>query len=170
MDIKFPTNLTQFELYSLASKVISDYELDSTNLSEYPIRVFNKVNETLGLTIDGNYLEELERIFTEKGSFEAVKRYFDYLGMPATIDQDSELNMVMHINIDQLTNLDFLKYVPDAVSYLIFFNELKVTVEKLISTVELQGAFSTACLGLDVMFSDLEYPRRVEPQFDKEFY
>jgi len=171
MDIKIPTSLTQFELYSMAKRVISDYSLEYTNLNEYPIRVFNKVNEVLGIPVDAGLTEELERVFVEKGSFNAVKKYLKYLDMDSEITLDEGLNMVIHLGINQVTNLDFIKYLPDAISYLIFFNDLRLTIDKLISFVELPGSFDVTGVGLNIVFSDivLEDILHFSIEFDEEF-
>lgn len=152
MVIKFPTNLSQFELYSLADRVIKEYEIDSVNLNEFPIYVFNRIHYILGLNVDENFNQNINRVFTQKGSGKAVEEYLKLLGIDSTVTSDSEFNLVINIDIVELTNTDIIKYLFDAISFLIFYDELKIKVETLIQSVEFISRYQLTAIGIDVKF------------------
>jgi hypothetical protein len=151
MVIKIPSGISNLDLYKLANKVITEYELDKVNLKEYPILIFNKLGESAGLQIDSKFNEDINRVFVHKGSLISVTELIKVLGYEATVTFDNfNINIIIH-EVDQLW---FLNYLLDAISYLIFFMDLDILIEKLVLDIYLDGSDILKAFGFDILFTD----------------
>lgn len=155
MDIVIPTSLTEYELYSTAKRVIEEYQLDETNLYEFPIRVFNKLAYSLGLDVNQEFKEGLDRVFTQKGSYKSVISLLNLIGVDALVDvNQTPLQIRINVDMSLVRNINFLQYLSDCISYLIFFDELMIAIETLIFQVPLGKPGDLNVLSINLQFND----------------
>jgi hypothetical protein len=156
MDIRIPTRLTNFRLYDLAKSVIERYELDSVNINEYPIICFNKLAESSGIKIDEEFNEGLSKVFVLKGSIDSCRELMKLLNIDfirAYVDGD---DLVLHLDLGEIDNSDFVQYLRDCFNYLLFYQELIVKVDTLVKSLVVKGLPRLSVMGIDVAFIGLD--------------
>lgn len=156
MDIIIPKGLSEYKLYSTAKKAIEKYELDEVNLNEFPIRVFNKMAYSLKYKVDPDLIEKLNMVFIQKGSYMSVIKLLEIFNIKSEVSlvESSEINFILKINInlDILENIDFLTYLSDCISYLIFFNELVIMIKELLISVKLEATTEMDIIPVNIQF------------------
>ena len=156
MDIRFPTGISEFELYKISSNAISEYNLDSVNSDEFLIRSFNKLAYIVGVTVDKEFNEGVEKVFTQKGSFQSVIELLKLMKMPGEVKITQDQGLIVDIKIEEVRDTAWAPYLIECINFLIFYGDISLYIKKLLRYVEFKCKGDLVAIGVNVYFSEIE--------------
>lgn len=151
MELVIPTRLTEFELFRKAKEVVSKFNLDETNLNEYPIRAFNELILKLGRTPSAETNEIITNAFSMKGSYESVGILLNLLGIDGQCEYMSG-TLNLGIGIEETESSDFIPALKECIGYLLIYDELTTYISTLVKNVKIMYGHRITAIGLDVRF------------------